>query len=183
MSVNQHLTPGVSVHPENDIMYLTGNEGQNTCVDFSETTPLQRYTTSCIVWLSCAVCYMCSLLYVQSAICAVCYMCSRLYAICAVCYMCSLLYVQSAICAVGYMLYVQSAICAVCYMCSLLYVQSAICAVCYMYSWPFEKETCKCNIVSTTTWCRLDWAPRVCTLVLSTEYLSYLTSVKEHMEF
>ena len=60
MSVSQHLTSGVSVHPENDIIYLTGNEGQKTCVDISETTPLQRYTTSCIVWL-----------YVQSAICAV----------------------------------------------------------------------------------------------------------------
>ena len=92
MSVNQHLTSGVSVHPENDITYLTGNEGQKTCVDISETAPLQRCTTSCIVWL-----------YVQSAICAVCYMCSLLYvqsAICAVCYMCSLLHVQSATCAV-----------------------------------------------------------------------------------
>ena len=147
MSVNPHLTPGGSVHPENDIMYLTGNEGQNTCVDFSETAPLQRYTTSCIVWL-----------YVQSAICAVCCMCS--------------------------LLYVQSAVCAVCCMCSLLYVQSAVCAVCCMCSWPFEKKHAN---VSTTTWCRLDWAPRVCTLVLSIvlsiEYLSYLTSVKEHMEF
>ena len=51
VSVNQHLTSGVSVHPEKDITHLTGNEGQKTCVDFSETAPLQRYTISCIVWL------------------------------------------------------------------------------------------------------------------------------------
>ena len=28
-----------------------GQEGQIICVDFSETAPLQRYTTSSIVWL------------------------------------------------------------------------------------------------------------------------------------
>ena len=52
VSVNQHPTFGASVRPENDITYSTGNEGQNICVDFSETAPLQRYTASCIVWLS-----------------------------------------------------------------------------------------------------------------------------------
>ena len=49
---NQHLTSGASVRPENDIMYSMGNQGQNICVCFSETTRLQRYATSCIVWLS-----------------------------------------------------------------------------------------------------------------------------------
>ena len=45
----QYLTSEASVRPENDITYSMGNEGQNVCVDFSETTSLQRYTTSCIV--------------------------------------------------------------------------------------------------------------------------------------
>ena len=33
---NRDLTSGVSVCPENDIMYSMGNEGQKICVDFSE---------------------------------------------------------------------------------------------------------------------------------------------------
>ena len=52
VSINQHLTSGVSVHPENVITYSMGHEGQKLCVDFSETAPLQRYTASWIVWLS-----------------------------------------------------------------------------------------------------------------------------------
>ena len=42
------LTTGTaaSVRPENNITYSTGNEGQNICVDFSETALLQRYTAS-----------------------------------------------------------------------------------------------------------------------------------------
>ena len=47
--VNRDLTSGVSVCPENDIMYSMGNEDENNCVNFSETAPLQRYTASCIV--------------------------------------------------------------------------------------------------------------------------------------
>ena len=49
MSINQDLTYGASFCPENDIICSTGNEGQNICVDFSETAPLQRYTACCIV--------------------------------------------------------------------------------------------------------------------------------------
>ena len=52
LSVNRNLTSGASVRPEKDITYSTGNEVQNICVDFSEAAPLQRYTASCIVWLS-----------------------------------------------------------------------------------------------------------------------------------
>ena len=47
----QHLTSRASFRPENHITYSSGNEGQNRCVDFSETAPLQVYTTSCIAWL------------------------------------------------------------------------------------------------------------------------------------
>ena len=53
VSVNRDLTSGGFVGPEYDITYSKGNEGQNICVDFSETAPLQRYTASGIVWLSC----------------------------------------------------------------------------------------------------------------------------------
>ena len=52
LSVNRNLTSGASVRPEKDITYSTGIEGQNVRVDFSEAAPLQRYTASCIVWLS-----------------------------------------------------------------------------------------------------------------------------------
>ena len=49
MSVRSHLT---SVRPENTFTYSAGNGGQNIYGFFSETAPLQRYTTSGIVWLS-----------------------------------------------------------------------------------------------------------------------------------
>ena len=39
-AVNRNHTSGASVRPEKDIMYSTGNEGQNICVDFSEAAPL-----------------------------------------------------------------------------------------------------------------------------------------------
>ena len=52
VSVNRYLTCGVSVRLENDTTYSTGNEGQNICVDFSETARLKRYTAFCIVWVS-----------------------------------------------------------------------------------------------------------------------------------
>ena len=48
VSVNQQLTSGESVHFENNITYSTGNDGQKIFVDFSVTTLLQKYTTSCI---------------------------------------------------------------------------------------------------------------------------------------
>ena len=48
----QHLTPRASFRPKNHITYSTGSEGQNNCVNFSETSPLQIYIASCIVWLS-----------------------------------------------------------------------------------------------------------------------------------
>ena len=40
-----HLTSGVSVHPENTVMYSTGNGGQKGCGVFSKTAPLQRSST------------------------------------------------------------------------------------------------------------------------------------------
>lgn len=52
VSVTRNLTSRASFQPENDITYSTGCEAQSNQVDFSETTPLQRYTASCIVWLS-----------------------------------------------------------------------------------------------------------------------------------
>ena len=42
--VNQQLTSGASVLPENNTTYSMGNEGQRICVDFSEMAPLQRYS-------------------------------------------------------------------------------------------------------------------------------------------
>ena len=54
LSVKQHLTYGASVRPENAVTYSAGNEGQKFCGVFSETAPLQRSGTSCIVCL-CAV--------------------------------------------------------------------------------------------------------------------------------
>ena len=48
MSVSQHLA---SVRLENAVTHSAGSEGQNDWVNFSETTPLQRFTASCIVWL------------------------------------------------------------------------------------------------------------------------------------
>ena len=49
VSVKSHLTYGASVHPENSVTYSAGNEGQKYCGVFSETVPLQRYGTCCIV--------------------------------------------------------------------------------------------------------------------------------------
>ena len=49
VSVKSHLTSGASVRPENTVTYSAGNGGQKICGFFSETTPLQRYTASCVV--------------------------------------------------------------------------------------------------------------------------------------
>ena len=38
LSVKSHLTYGASVRPENAVTYSAGNEGQNICGVFSETT-------------------------------------------------------------------------------------------------------------------------------------------------
>ena len=54
LSVKSHLTSGASVCPENAVTYLAGNEGPKICGVFSETAPLWRSSTSCIVRL-CAV--------------------------------------------------------------------------------------------------------------------------------
>ena len=54
LSVKSHLTYGVSVRPEIDVTYSADNEGGKICGVFSETAPLQRSGTSCIVCL-CAV--------------------------------------------------------------------------------------------------------------------------------
>ena len=56
LSVKSHLTYGASVRPEIDVTYSAGNEGGKLCGVFSETAPLQRSGTSCIVCL-CAVGY------------------------------------------------------------------------------------------------------------------------------
>ena len=52
LSVKQHLTYGASVRPENAVTYSAGNEGQKFCGVFSETAPLQRSCTSCIVYMA-----------------------------------------------------------------------------------------------------------------------------------
>ena len=44
--VKSHVTSGVSVRPENTATYSAGNGGQKICEDFSETTPLQRFSTA-----------------------------------------------------------------------------------------------------------------------------------------
>ena len=49
LSVSQHLTSGASVRLENTVTHSAGNEGQNICGVFSETTPLQRSSTSHIL--------------------------------------------------------------------------------------------------------------------------------------
>ena len=54
LSVKSHLTYGASVRPEIDVTYSAGKEGGKICGVFSETAPLQRSGTSCIVCL-CAV--------------------------------------------------------------------------------------------------------------------------------
>ena len=52
LSVKPHLTSGASVRPENAVTYSASNEGQNIRGVFSETAPLRRSSTSCIVRLS-----------------------------------------------------------------------------------------------------------------------------------
>ena len=46
LSVKSHLTSGVSVLPENTVMYSAGNGSQKICGVFSETTLLQRSSTA-----------------------------------------------------------------------------------------------------------------------------------------
>ena len=48
LSVKSHLTSGASVRPENTVTYPVGNEGQNICGVFSETTLLQRSSTASV---------------------------------------------------------------------------------------------------------------------------------------
>ena len=43
VSVTQHLTSPMFFRLTNDTTYLTGNEGQNFCGDFPETTAFERY--------------------------------------------------------------------------------------------------------------------------------------------
>ena len=43
LSVESHLTYGASVRPENAVTYSAGNEGQNICGDFPETTVFKSY--------------------------------------------------------------------------------------------------------------------------------------------
>ena len=53
LSVNQHLTSRASVRLEKCCHMLNGwRTSKNICRDFSETPPLQRSSTFCIVWLS-----------------------------------------------------------------------------------------------------------------------------------
>ena len=47
--VKSHLTFGIYVRLKNAVTYSAGNEGQNICGVFSETTPLQRFSTPSIV--------------------------------------------------------------------------------------------------------------------------------------
>ena len=49
LSVKPHFTTGASVHPEIDVTYSSGNEGQKICGDFSETASLQRFSTPSVV--------------------------------------------------------------------------------------------------------------------------------------
>ena len=46
LSVKPHLTSGAFVHPEIDVTYSTGNEGQKIC----GTAPLRRSITPSVVW-------------------------------------------------------------------------------------------------------------------------------------
>ena len=50
VSVTQHVTYRIFIRPTNDMIYLTGNDGQKICGVFSETAPLQlerfRYSTA-----------------------------------------------------------------------------------------------------------------------------------------
>ena len=51
VSFESHLTSEASVRPENTVTYSAGNKDQNICRVFSETAPLQRSSTLCIVRL------------------------------------------------------------------------------------------------------------------------------------
>ena len=42
LSVTQHFASRMFIRPTNDTTYLTGSEGQNVCVFFSENAPLQQ---------------------------------------------------------------------------------------------------------------------------------------------
>ena len=42
-SVKSHLTSGVSVRPENTVVYSAGNGGQKICGIFFETAPFKSY--------------------------------------------------------------------------------------------------------------------------------------------
>ena len=44
LSVKSHLTYGVSVHPENAVIYSAGKEGQKICGDLPETTVFKSYS-------------------------------------------------------------------------------------------------------------------------------------------
>ena len=48
VSVKSHLTSGASVRPENAVTYSSGNGGQKLCGVFSETVPLQRFSTASV---------------------------------------------------------------------------------------------------------------------------------------
>ena len=43
LSVKSDLTSGVSVRPENTVVYSMGNGGQNICGVFFETAPFKSY--------------------------------------------------------------------------------------------------------------------------------------------
>ena len=55
-----YLTSGASVRPENTVTYSAGNGGPKICGVFSETAPLQRFSSNCSIesgWpFSCGKC-------------------------------------------------------------------------------------------------------------------------------
>ena len=50
LSVKSHLTYGVSVRPENAVMYSAGNKGKKICGVFSEDAPLLRSSGVAVVF-------------------------------------------------------------------------------------------------------------------------------------
>ena len=48
LSVKSHLTSGVSVCPENSVIYSAGNRGQKFCGVFPETAPFKSYGVICL---------------------------------------------------------------------------------------------------------------------------------------
>ena len=52
LSIKSHLTSRAFVPAENAVTYSVDNEGKNIRGVFSETAPLRRFNTSCIVQLS-----------------------------------------------------------------------------------------------------------------------------------